>query len=85
MVPLVNHAFAYATPAIFVIFRRFLTGFEQQSPCFTGWNVTSSFSLFSSQPPLFGGTEAWFTKGTVFWTLTEEMTPPPQKNTETTL
>ena len=33
--PLVNHAFASVTPAIFVIFVVF-TGSEQQNPCLTG-------------------------------------------------
>ena len=33
-------------------FRRF-TGFEQQSPCFIGWNADSSFSPFSSKTPFF--------------------------------
>ena len=47
--PLVNHAFARVTPAIFVVF----TGSEQQSPCFTGYNAMLAVSSFSSKPPPF--------------------------------
>ena len=41
-------------------FRRFV-GFEQQNPCFTGYNANSSFSPFLSKPPSF-----WRDKGTVY-------------------
>ena len=58
--PLVNHAFARMTPAIFVIFV-VLTGSEQESPCFTGQNANSSFSAFLSKPLFLAGD-----KGTVY-------------------
>ena len=51
--PLVNHAFARVTPAIFVIVVVF-AGSEQQRPGFTGSNANSSFSPFWWKPPLFG-------------------------------
>ena len=59
-VPLVNHAFARATPAIFVIFV-VLTGSEQESPCFTGQDAP-----FSSKSPLLAGDKGTVSKGTVF-------------------
>ena len=65
MVPLVNHEFARGTPAIFVIFVVSL-GLSSKALGLLVRTQIRHFRRFRQKPPRFGGTNAQFTKSTVF-------------------
>ena len=65
-VPLVNHAFARGTPAIFVVSR----GLSSKTLVLLVRTQICHFRRFRQKPPCFGGTKARFTKSTVSWTPT---------------
>ena len=65
--PLVNHAFARATPAIFVIFV-VSRGPSAKALVLLVRTRIRHFRRFRQKPPRFGGTKARFTKNAVFGT-----------------
>ena len=69
--PLVNHAFARGTPAIFVIFV-VPRGLSSKTHVSLVRAQIRHFRRFRQKPPLFGGTKAQFTKSTVSCTLIHE-------------
>ena len=66
--PLVNHAFARVTPAIFVIFV-VSPGLSSKALVFLVRAQIHHLRRFRQKPPLLGGTKARFSKGTVFGAL----------------
>ena len=70
--PLVNHAFARVTPAIFVIFV-VTQGLSSKALVVLVRTQMRQLRRFRQKPPLFGWTKARFTKGTVFGTPNMEM------------
>ena len=66
-VPLVNHAFARGTPAIFVVFV-VSRGLSSKALVLLARTQIRHFRRFRQNPPRFGGTKARFTKSTVSWT-----------------
>ena len=68
-VPLVNHALARVTPAIFVIFV-VSRGSSSKALVLPVRMQIRHFRRFRQEPPRFGGTKARFTKGTAFGTPT---------------
>ena len=69
--PLVNHAFARVPPAIFVIFVVFSRGLSSKALVLLVRMQIRHFRRFrqKNKKPVFRGTKARFTKGTVFGTL----------------
>ena len=82
--PVVNHAFARVTPAIFVVFVVF-TGSEKKALVLQVTTQIRHFAVFVKTLCLAGdkGTVKRFTKGTIFWAsdfvsilVTETVTEP---------
>ena len=70
-VPLVSHAFARGTPAIFVIFV-VSRGLSSKALDLLVRTQIRHFRRFRPKPPLFRGTKARSTKSTVSWTPKKE-------------